>query len=656
MSYNNNDSGNGLGVFLFLLVVILIIFYYTLQLALLVIVIFATGASLWGVAVGIKNFYLLFRQAHKEANLRPYRQSNRKFIFPHYEIQPARLMYFYDAGWSVILYVGQNAWRVTRNDARKLLDKGQNLINQGHRSSGYFQKFISLIRFYSPGLGLIIGWLFHFVATIAIVGFFIGLQFLFLFIGVIITTILTALLGIGTYLYGSFYKIYYRCPNCHEQMNIPVCICSKCSEKHTRLWPSVYGIFHHTCLGTQNGDLCRQSLPTLIFIGRDKLTAKCPNCDYELAGLGGTNVHIPIIGNPYAGKSCFMFMAVNKLINEYGPQHGLKVTLPDHEHQKKYGHNVDNYLKVGRFLQKTVSSDYGAKALNLELKTSNQAVSNLIHLYDTAGEDYDRDDKAELQNYFKYGSGIVLVIDPFSIPHVHKKYESQLKLHPGFSALKEQDLDDVFQRLLFLFETKTQPVNKKFIQPFAVTLTKTDILDLEQEIGATAARRYLQDTPGTVHTEEDAINILVEEFLNKYGADNFVRSLRQYFSNVRFFSCSVVGTDSDVTQSFRGERVLDPLLWVLETSKMLPNKAPFADRIFRSKLWIKYGLPILITGILSSVVYGGYSFVRWSLDVLYLRFPSSSHQQNMIKTPVKPFPHSKIIKKNKSKITKNNKW
>lgn len=636
MSYRDESGAGCIGLAIILAFTLTII-YFTLQIALYVMGICAVIASFYGVFVGFKNFSQAFRNAHKEANSMPAKPNSIKLFANLYTVQPARLMYFYDAGWFVIRHISQNVWEPTRNDAQKWYERGQHLIDEGksHFSVGFFQKMWPLIRYYAPGLGFLVGWLVHFIAALVIVGLFIGLQLIFLSAGTLVTTILTLLLGIGTYTYGSFYRVYYRCPDCHEQMKVPVYVCPKCSTKHTRLWPSVYGVFQHTCLGTHNGDLCGQSLPTLTFIGRDKLTARCPNCDRQLEGLGGTNAHIPIVGAPYSGKSTYTIMAVKQFIDKYATQNGLEVALPDSNHQQKYQQSVDT-LNAGQFLSKTSSADDSAKALNLELKTVNQAVPNLLYLYDTAGEHTGSDDVAQQQRYFKYVNGVLLIIDPLSIPQVRQKYESELQSKSGAFASREEDLDALFGRLLSLFETKTRSASRNFSQPIAVILTKTDALDIEREIGSIAARRYLQDIPGTVHNEQDAINILVEEFLNSYGADNLVRSLHQYFSNVRFFSCSALGTDADSGKPFEGVRVLEPLLWLLEKSKMLPNKAPLGDRVFRSKPWIKYGLPILITGVLSGIGYVGYALVRWSLDALDLRLPSWQQEQNIREIPVEP--------------------
>jgi ARC6-like, IMS domain/Double-GTPase 2 len=620
--------------------IVFTIIYYTLNLAFFVMSMAAIGSSLWGALIGIKSFFLAFVLAHAEAKKKPARTNPLKFVWPRYTPQPARLMYFYDAGWVVIKDIGISAFAITILDASKIKTWASNLINEGkfYFAGSWFGKIRAVVYNYGIGLGLYLGWIFHFVAALAIVSIFIGIQFIFLSIGAIFTTFITSLLAIGTYIYGSFYKVYYRCPNCHDQIKIPKYICSNpnCLEEHTRLWPSVYGVTHHTCLSTHNGNLCGQSLPTLTFLGRDKLTTRCPSCDYQLEGLGGTNAHFPIVGDPNSGKSTYTIMAVQEFIDEYASRNRLQVKFPDPLHQQKYESSV-SLLNAGRFPLKTTSADDGAKAINLELKTPNQAVPNLLYLYDTAGEDTATDDKAVVQGgYFKYVNGVFFIIDPFSIPQIYNEYKQELSSQSKTSMPSEQNLDALFARMLELFETKTQlgGGNKKFSQPIAVILTKTDECNLEDKVGLAAARRYMQNNPGKVQTEQDAINILVEEFLRDRGANNLVLSLHQYFSNVRFFSCSALGTNASPNKPFEGLRVLDSMLWLFDRANVLPNKANAFNRVVRSKPWIKYGLPIIATGAVSGILYAGYAVTRWSIVALNLKLPSWQQEQNITKLPV----------------------
>ncbi|MDV2998284.1 MAG: hypothetical protein N4J56_007989 [Chroococcidiopsis sp. SAG 2025] len=637
--YNSNSSAGCLGSLIVTGIVIcffLTVIYYVLSIAFWIALTIAGLASIWGVFIGIKNFALTVKQAHQTANLDRYQGEEKyktepiKLLKRFYKVQPAKLLYVYDAGWYVMDYVSKNVWQSTKEDASKIIDWGKDKWAKGSItwSGGWLSKAWACLGFYAPAIGLFIGGGFHFVAALAIVAIFLALQFVFLAIGVVVTSVIMTILGAGTYLYGKFYGVYYRCPSCHEQMKIPAYTCNKCSQEHDRLWPSVYGVLRHTCRGNlSSGDVCNRSLPTLSFLGRDKLLEKkCPHCSYPLQGVGGTNAHIPIVGGPYAGKSNYIVMATKQLIDEYAPAHNLEVTLPDEKHRNNYEASVDR-LNSGQTLLKTSRDDDSAKAFNIEVNRTNQAIGNLLYVYDAAGEHYTDDDSAEQQKYFKYVHGILLIIDPFSIHQVHEAYKNQLHSQAKNIAPSNENLNAIYERVLSLFETKVKSArNSQFSQPIAVIVTKTDLGDLEQKIGSYAAREYMAKN-STVTSEQDAINALVEEFLNDYGEGNFVRNLRSHFSNIKFFSCSALGFNHNAESNndatfFDGFRVLDPMLWLMEQTKTLPDKASLLSQFLRSKPWVKYGLPAITTTVIAvamaSLAYGGYSLFRLTFKQLRL--------------------------------------
>ncbi len=649
MSYENNNGSGCLGLAI-ILVILLTIIYYAIQLAFIVMAGYALVASAAGTYVGLKNFYKVIKAGYQETKTRDYldKEKSLKFVEP----QKAKLMYIYGAAWYVMRYISKEVWQPTKEDAQKWLDWGKDKWSQGRYHLGGFWGFIkATVGFYGPGLGLMIGWFFHFVAASVIVALFLGIQFIFCVIGTMITSFLMLFLTVGNYLYSSFYKTYYRCPECHEPMKIPTYICPDCSTEHTRLWPSVYGVFNHTCKGdlpnTNNSRVCSKSLPTLTYLGRDKLLTKvCPNpeCKHPLDGIGGINAHIPVVGLPNSGKSHYMFMAIKQFTEEYSPAHSLDVSIPNSLHARKYEDNI-NSLKNGQRLLKTSAAGDSAKGLNLEVKKTNQAVPNLLYFYDLAGEYIDTDEQAELQKYFKYVDGAFFVIDPFSIKQVRQRYQDALSNNADIQDLPNQDLDAAYERMLFLFEkNKKKRKGKKFTQPVAIIVTKVDCADLEQQIGVYKAREYMA-SHSDITNEQDAMNILIKNFLEDNGAGNLVRNIELNFSNVRFFSCSNIGFrdqtigSSNSSNSFDGVRVLEPMVWLMEQTNTLPHKASFIWQFLRSTTWINYGLPVFIATIMAGVLFGGYSIIRWTVKTLQ---PSNSSQSSEIK---KSNPQSQISDK-----------
>ena len=533
---------------------------------LILVAIIALAGAATGVFTGIKNFINIFIILQRDAEVKPSNAYIKRFFSRLYIEQPAHLMYAYDAGWFVLHGVLSDVWNPTDAEAKHWFSKGAESLS----NANYTSNILSKIFYWGLAIGTFIGALCHYIAAFVIVTIFALLQSIFLILGFIITSILILFLGIGTFIYSRYYRIYHRCPDCHYQMPIPVHICPNCSTEHTRLWSSAYGILNHRCEGKLSyRKSCNQNLPTFSFLGKNKLVKKCPNCGRVLEGLDGTNIHIPIVGGPAVGKTHYIVTATRELIEKHAPSNRWQVTLPDTHHSRDYESST-RLISSGQRLPKTSIADISAKAYNLQIKhRPGQVVPKLLYLYDAAGEYYTSDSSAQQQEYFKYVHGILLIVDPFSIENVRSAYKAQLEEDNktgGIISPSRESLDTVYENMLMLFETKLHlKHNQRVRTPIAVVVTKTDAFDLEQKIGEPAARQYMLNHP-KIRSVEDALDRVVEEFLIDYGAGNFIRNLRSHFSKVRFFSCSAIGmgNNSKTASYFEGLRVLDPLLWLLK--------------------------------------------------------------------------------------------
>lgn len=531
-----------------------------------IMAIVAISAIVTGFIIGIKNFYDTVIKAHRVAAGRTPGAVKAVLIAQSYDPQPAELIYFFDTGWFVIQYVAREVWTPTRGQANDWVDLGQKWLSDAKYKNQAQQYFLSAV-----AIGAIMGGWLHYAAALVFVGVFIAIQAILLVIGSILSTILITFLSVGTWFFGRLNKIFYRCPACSHQMRIPIHVCPTCSTEHTQLWPSVYGVFRHRCLGIlPSGDVCRTQLPTLGFLGRSQLAQLCPSCNRELEGIGtGTNIHIPIVGGPGVGKSHFIVLATKDLIEDYAPSHNITVEFPDSQHRSDFDAAVQ-LLRDEKRLKKTDNAADYASAYNIQLKRSRFRVPKLVYIYDAAGEYFKFEDSAMKQVYFKYTHGILLIIDPFSIPAVYERYKDQLKTSTIEVAPSHQPLDDVFATMLTVLEYSLKVKPGRVVQrPVAVVVTKTDAF-LEDQIGKPAAIQLMADNPG-IHHEDDAIALLVEQFLRENGEANFVNSLRNTFGRVRFFSVSAVGANSvgDSTL-FEGVRVLTPLLWLFGQVNALP--------------------------------------------------------------------------------------
>lgn len=295
-------------------------------------------------------------------------------------------------------------------------------------------------------------------------------------------------------------------------------------------------------------------MPTLDVLGRKSLARICPTCRRDLpAAIGSaTNLHIPLVGGPSAGKSYLLAAATHELhTGTVARQLGLTISLPTPDHADHVQRNID-MLKQGGRLLKTSDADANVSAVTLQLRAEHKRMPQLLYLYDAAGEHYGSQDRAIQQVYYQYVGGIFLVIDPFSLPIVRERYAD--KLSDDTSVAPSTDApEDIYMRMLDvlrLYDAHPERV------PVAVILTKADAYDLDEHIGNAAAERLMARYPN-LRQKSDALNILVQQFLLDNGATNVVMNLRNQFERVRYFSVSVVSSEK-----YAPQRVTAPLAWM----------------------------------------------------------------------------------------------
>ncbi len=476
-----------------------------------------------------------------------------------YEIQPAYKIYAFDRGWRIMKYVSENLFKRTDVSARWWFDKAKYLLNRFSGSEWYIKYCIYVV---VGGLGLAGGA--QYVSAMVLVALFIAVQAIILSIWATISSVLMGILAGANFVYARFYRIFYRCPDCHKEMPIPVYICPTCRTEHTRLWPSIYGVFTHRCI------TCETKLATL-GAGRKKLARICANADCRRPlneGVGaGTNLHVPIVGGPSTGKTNLIVMATHEFLQRYQTA-GYAISFTDTNHQRAFEENMAR-LTQGRALVKT--PDIVPQAYNLSIKAPRALVPTISYVYDAAGEAFNDSMNTESQSYYKYIDGILFVIDPTAIPTFHNVHEGTINLLQDSLRPGTLDVMQTYERMKEMLQASIGGhKSRRDPHPIAVVITKVDALDLEQEIGQPAAQALMAQNPA-ITSEEDAISTLARDFLNNYGLDNFVRELEMSFANVRYFSCSALGRLPSLTDSssFMPIRAAEPLIWLLAQAKAI---------------------------------------------------------------------------------------
>lgn len=477
-----------------------------------------------------------------------------------YVPQPARKMYPFDRGWRVMGYVREHLFARTGVEAKRWIGYAGTMYGK----AGYTDNWAYKYWFFCIAAGCWLAGVAQYLSAMTLVVIFFVLQSLVLALWAALAILFMGVLSLFTFLYARYNRIFVRCPADFKTMPVPTFVCKKCGREHTRLWPSIYGVLHHTCE-------CGQRLPTLNMLGRRELRPICPYCKTPLPGIGeGTNVHVPVVGGPSTGKSNYIVMATRELIGAYGPPRGYTITFVNPRHESEYQDKL-RLLNAGQVLTKTV--DMRPQAYNLKIKARHGRVPKLAYVYDPAGEVFGSIAHTEEQKYYEYIDGILFVVDPFAIPAYLAKHRAQVEQLRTSIRPSDMDVEEAFSRLLEALESLKKQIGLKTGvgngQPLAIVISKVDALDLESEIGAAPARALMAKDP-TIATEEDAISLLTRQFLIANELGSFVRSAEVQFGDVKYFSCSALGHMPERSGiQFTPIRVVDPLVWLMGRARAL---------------------------------------------------------------------------------------
>ncbi len=371
--------------------------------------------------------------------------------------------------------------------------------------------------------------------------------------------------------YLTWKRFFTVCPHCHGKNPLPEYFCPGCGVVHQRLIPSSYGILRHTCK-------CGHKLPATFFMKRGELTSRCPEPDchqlLDRLHVESRKAFVPIFGGPVVGKSAYMFSAVQAFIDQRAPALGLTVSFLDPRAGSEY-RRIQQGLAQGRTPAKTPGKL--PKALNLQLDRMERSPW-LLYLYDPAGEAFGETEGLVLHKYQEYLSGLVFLVDPFSIPAVADEYHDRLPAVEGGLKPSRLPIEDALSRILISLEENFKLKKTARVKvPMAVVIHKVDAFDLEQRIGEPAVAARLRASLKPLDTGE-ARNQLLRGQLIAWDQGDFVQQLESRFERVRYFSCSSLGRIPDHShRRFEPRRVLEPLMWILEsTNAAFVEKRPKA--------------------------------------------------------------------------------
>ena len=458
--------------------------------------------------------------------------------------QPAKKSYFFDKGYQDLGNTIKGAWK--RNKA-SISKYRANLSTLSGRNM-FMKIFLWIVNVLAMVAVLICGSFITAVISAA---------------NIIVLVVFMAAVYVGfsviwlvDRLYLSYKKIFTACNECKTASLIPTYICPGCGAKHTNLTPGVYGILKRTCL-------CGEKLPTTFFNGRKKLRAKCPKCGVELSDRESRPLCIPVVGGRSVGKTAFITAFSREFIENVAPAAGIETEFYNKKKERIYQEITDDFNAGSTRMTARPHDDSVPSSVSFSFFAKHPTLKpeRLIHVYDIAGEVFTDNTEHEVQKQYEYCHGIVLMVDPFSIPNVRYEYEELLEPE-DVAGIGKADLNGVVNA----FMTKLREVtglsdSKMATVPLAVVIGKIDSAGLEQDIGERAVNKLMHQQPDKFTDFYDTQDYLCRQFLEKNGMGSFLNSISVQFKTNRFFACSAIGHTRDKGQ-YRPQGVLAPMEWL----------------------------------------------------------------------------------------------
>ena len=328
------------------------------------------------------------------------------------------------------------------------------------------------------------------------------------------------------------------CPHCYHVTARPAYRCPRCSRLHRDVRSGRLGMLARRCA-------CGTLLPAMVLRTAWRLEAVCQKCGEPLrvGSAAIRDVRIPIFGDTSAGKTRFLYAALDSLVAATA-QADVPLGFPDEESESQAKLALD-VIQSGRDTVKTSLTLPTALTCRLGKGTGR----TLLHLFDAAGEQYRSAELHDSLGYLDRAHGLVYVLDPFSIGSVRDRVAGQdasvLSLARAATSDPETAYGEVVTRL------RDSGIAARD-QRLAVVLSKADLLD----------------TGGLMLPDDSAA---IADWLKEMGMHNLVLSAEREFAEARFFAVASLADSPG-----RAHGAGAPLFWLLTSQgvRLAPGQAP----------------------------------------------------------------------------------
>jgi hypothetical protein len=295
------------------------------------------------------------------------------------------------------------------------------------------------------------------------------------------------------------------------------CPGSGCTQLHYDVMPGDLGTLHRKC------GACGTTFPTLPSRTAWTAEAVCKRteCHQPLpAGAGAVrDIRVPVFGDMAAGKSSFIAASLDSLLSDLDNARIKHDYLDDFSRQE-----AERRLKAIRADEKIQKTGEGpATAINLRLREGKH--SDLIHLFDAAGEQYSKPGNWDFEygnrgtnygslRFLEDGQALAYVLDPFSVDQIRDEAAAGDPAVLTRVQVAQKDPELSYTEVVNRLRGFGGPVKS---QRLAVVVSKVDML-----------RKAGVDVPRT--------SAAIATWLYDKGVHNLVMAAPQEFAEVRYFA------------------------------------------------------------------------------------------------------------------------
>lgn len=346
-------------------------------------------------------------------------------------------------------------------------------------------------------------------------------------------------------------RIEQHCPHCYNTFKLPYFKCPHCDEVHQQLIPATSGLLFARCA-------CGHFLPSSVISKRDRLSAVCPKCNSDLAAANAKQFSIQVIGGNSAGKTAFI-AAFQHL---YQANVGVSNCSVRVEPKDAFS-DVEMMFANGCT---EPSSPSEVIPYTFVHQTGNTSEQSLI-FYDIPDEILLSEEYERNPLNFGYSDGIVVIIDPLSVPSVRNECE---KINADAVCGAGGDSPD---SIVIHFITKFSEISGRAARrmskvPVAVLIAKSDITGIKNRVGMPKIKSIYKANP---ERYQNSLEVATDEVCRGYLADiglgNILNNLDAVFSMVRCFPISSIGHTSKQGMSFEPYGVVEPIAWIGEKGR-----------------------------------------------------------------------------------------